>query len=211
MGKRLIDYTGHVSGRLTVKQFKGTIVERVKAGHKGTDTIWICVCECGKIHEVRGKYLQGNRIQSCGCLKDERQKQATTKHNMTHTPEYGSWHGIKDRCYNVKSKDYGIYGARGILVCDRWRDSFNAFVDDMGLKPSPAHSIDRIDVNKNYEPSNCRWATPTEQSQNRRNSVYVTFFGERIALSEFCRLMGKPYSTVYRDVITKGKNIEELI
>lgn len=88
---------------------------------------------------------------------------------MSNTPEHRVWRGMQERCYNARRQDWPDYGGRGITVCDRWRDSFETFLADMGPRPSPKHSVDRIDNAKGYEPGNCRWATATEQARNRRN------------------------------------------
>jgi len=89
-------------------------------------------------------------------------------HKDSQTPEYASWEHMKDRCYNQNCNRYYLYGGRGIKVCERWRNSYVAFLKDMGRKPSHIHSIDRLDTNGNYEPSNCKWSTPKEQANNRR-------------------------------------------
>jgi hypothetical protein len=125
-----------------------------------------CLCDCG-IESI--KYydsIRWHKTKSCGCLG----KKIGETHGLHKSSEYGSWDGMKRRCYNKAAKDYIRYGARGIIVCDRWKDSFENFFEDMGLKPTPQHSLDRINNDGNYEPSNCRWATPKEQANNRHNS-----------------------------------------
>lgn len=103
-------------------------------------------------------------------------------HGMHGTREYKSWATLKARCYDPKHHRYYLYGARGIKVCERWRNDFQAFYDDMGPKPSPEHTIDRIDPDGDYEPGNCRWASRDEQRNNRRNTRYVVYRGERMPL-----------------------------
>lgn len=104
-------------------------------------------------------------------------------------PLYNTWLGIHARCKNPKSQRFSDYGGRGITVCERW-ESFSAFVDDMGDRPSSGHSVDRIDVNGHYEPSNCRWATQLEQANNRRNTVWLEFQGEKLSLTQWARRFG---------------------
>jgi hypothetical protein len=113
------------------------------------------------------------------------------------SPEYRSWRGMKTRCLNTRDHMYPKYGGRGIGICDRWRDSFEAFLADMGPKPTPRHSIERIDNNGNYEPSNCRWATNTEQSRNRRNTRHITHEGETMCISAWAYKAGISVQTLH--------------
>ena len=127
---------------------------------------------------------------SCGCLQKEistaRVVKYNTKHGRHRTPEYNSWQGMKARCYTKTNPKYKDYGARGIKVCDRWLNSFENFLADMGEKPSPKHSIDRIDVNGDYCPENCRWATIEEQQNNMRKSLRITHNGRTQTITQWC-------------------------
>ena len=161
---------GKLFGRLRV-------IERVpKAG--AVASYWLCRCKCGNTREVRVDHLTHGRILSCGCFNRERQRQLHTRHGFLrhggpHMPEYRCWCGLRNRCNNPNNPKYKDYGGRGIRVCRRW-DSFLLFFQDMGRKPSPQHSIDRIKNDKGYSPNNCRWATPQVQRNNRRSPALVS-------------------------------------
>jgi len=114
---------------------------------------------------------------------------------MAKSPEYSSWKAMKRRCFKSSDSYYHCYGARGITVCKRWL-SFDNFYADMGAKPSPSHSLDRIDVNGNYEPTNCRWATAKQQSNNKRATTHVTFEGQNLSLKEWSDGEGFAYATI---------------
>lgn len=159
---RLIDRVGKVYDRLTVKY-------RVEDRTPGRP-LWHCECSCGNTAIISSNALSiGTR--SCGCVQLEYARNRSRTHGMAFTPVYASWNGMRDRCLNPNNQDYHHYGGRGIAVCERWKDSFENFYADMGDKPSIKHSLDRINNDGNYEPSNCRWATQQEQVRNRRPSI----------------------------------------
>lgn len=166
--RRLHLNPGDVYGRLTIlKEGVGKQYTDKTREHRQYE----CQCECGNICTVQMRNLKINKTISCGCYGNERRKKSNTKHNLYHTPEYRAWQAMKQRCYNPKITHWDSYGGRGIKVCDRWLESFENFYEDMGPKPSPTHSIDRIDNYKlvdGYSKDNCRWATKSEQVQNRR-------------------------------------------
>lgn len=130
-----------------------------------------CVCDCGSLRSVLTHSITKGISKSCGCLKKEIDKIKSLKHSMHKTKEYSAWVAMKSRCNNSKWLYFNDYGGRGIKVCSQWEKSFINFFNDMGKKPSARHSLDRIDVNGNYEPSNCRWATQSEQNRNRRQII----------------------------------------
>lgn len=161
MGKpRHFDLTGQKFGQLTV--IKPLDVQE-KSSFK-----WECLCTCGQTTNVNSANLRNNSTNSCGCLRKKISSEKFKTHGKTKSGTYRSWSGMKTRCFNKKSTNYYLYGGRGITVCDRW-SKFELFLEDMGERPI-GKSLDRIDVNGNYEPSNCQWASDEEQSQNKRKT-----------------------------------------
>ena len=156
-----VDLTGKHYGRLTV----------LGRSH-GAPSTWDCRCECGSLVIVRGGNLHSGSTKSCGCLRRDHAKQLKIKHG--HAPkrgrpsrEYRSWQAMKRRCFVSDNDNYRYYGGRGITVCERWKNSFENFMADMGPRPK-RRTLDRIDSDGNYEPGNCRWATGSEQRLNQR-------------------------------------------
>ena len=134
---------------------------------KNREANWFCRCECGNITSVRSYLLRKGHTKSCGCLVIEHAAQMNPpKHGMYNTPTYHTWEGMKQRCLNPEATRYPDYGAKGITVCERWR-IFENFLEDMGERPE-GKTLDRINPFGDYEPNNCRWATPKEQANNQR-------------------------------------------
>lgn len=171
----MIDITGQRFGRLVA-------IERI-----GTDkhrrAIWLCRCDCGNTATVVGSELRRGRTKSCGCLGHERNREGHVKHGCRYTRLYSIWRGLRQRCSNPNSKGYSNYGGRGITVCQEWNDFtvFQKWAHENGYTNSM--TIERNDVNGNYEPSNCKWIAHNEQSQNKRDTVRV----DGMSLKKYCR------------------------
>jgi hypothetical protein len=162
---------------------------------------YICLCDCGIYKNIQAQSLKNGVTKSCGCLRIKATKERCQTHgnrvNRHKTDEYVAWTSMKERCYNEKNTHYKRYGGRGIIVCDRWRHSFEIFLADMGKKPSPKHSIDRIDNDGNYEPSNCRWATKKMQYSNRSDNRWLEYKGVRLILSDWSRKLKIDNASMY--------------
>jgi hypothetical protein len=193
------DLSGQKFGRLTAVAPDRTATGKVA---------WICKCDCGREHKVSAANLASAKgTKSCGCLASEaaaERNRSRTSHGLTKTKPYTAWLSMKTRCLSPESQSYARYGARGITVCDEWVNSFEAFLRDVGNPPSVLHSLDRIDNNKGYFPGNCRWATPAEQSANRRSSVMVKTGGGEVCLSDLAKQNGVARPTVYGRVNRLG-------
>ena len=152
---------------------------------------WICKCDCGNETVVSGDALRNKNTRSCGCLQKEIITKQNTIHGKTGTKIYKAYIHMKERCYSKNDKRYSDYGGRGITVCDEWLHSFQAFYDwSMANGYADDLTIDRIDVNGNYEPGNCRWVTQKEQQNNRRNNHCLTYNGETKTLSQWSEITG---------------------
>lgn len=202
------DMTGQRFERLTAVSVSKRVGKRL---------FWLCQCDCGNTKEVSSAHLRSGNVRSCGCLAGERTRERSTKHGQSgsgnrklRSLEYKTWAAMKSRCYYPKNISYRNYGGRGIKVCDRWRDSFEAFLEDMGKRPSTRHTLDRIDSNGHYEPSNCRWATYTEQLRNRKTVKLLTFNGATKCIPEWADELGISASKI-RARLKRGWTVENAL
>lgn len=186
------------------QQFDRWTVIALAKPSKKNEKFWIVRCLCGNEGRVSNWALGSGNSLSCGCLRRERAAVARVTHGETRTvdgkivctPEYHSWSSMIQRCYKSYVASYKSHGARGITVCSRWLESFQNFLDDMGRKPDPTWSLDRIDNNGNYEPGNVRWASSKIQSRNTSRNRYLTVGSETILLVEWAEKTGVNYATL---------------
>lgn len=190
------DLTGQKFGRLTVIARNGSNPRK--------QALWKCECECGNYTTVEGSKLKTGHTQSCGCLHKEILKQPR-KHGLTYTKLYRIYRAIIDRTEYESNKSYKDYGARGIKMCYEWRNDFSAFYNwAITNGYTDTLTIDRIDVNGNYEPNNCRWVTRTEQANNKRNNRLITYNGKTQTMAQWSRQTGISY-TILSQRINKNK------
>lgn len=198
MGENLV---GKKFGRIAVVE---------KVGKRKNKIIWMCKCDCGGIIPVSGDSLKSGNTKSCGCYKSYATANRNRTHNKSATRIYGIWHAMKQRCYYEKNVCYKDYGGRGISVCKEWLNDFQAFYDwAMTNGYADDLTLDRIDVNGNYEPNNCKWSTQEEQATNKRNSRYIEYHGELKTLSEWSKITKIDHKTIsYR--IEKGYPMDKV-
>ncbi len=164
-------------------------------------TTYRCICDCGNEVVLEGSRIAHGTVKSCGCLKG---------YGVSHSITYSSWRGAKWRCSYVKHPYYKYYGGKGVKMCQRWLKSFENFLKDMGERPSPEYTLDRIDPSGDYTPENCRWATIREQCNNRRNNRILTYKGKDYTASNFAREFNIPPGGVYYG-LKKGWEPEYII
>jgi len=203
---KAIDLTGERFGRLTVvSQADSSFTASGKPVRR-----WICQCDCGNTIVTTRQNLKKGDTRSCGCLKTETTKNRMMTHGDSKTVLYKRWKAMRKRCANPNNADYPHYGGRGIRVCDEWQD-YRAFKEwALSHGYSDDLSIDRIDVDGNYEPNNCRFISMKEQCNNRSSNICVTYKGKNYTIAELAELTGIQYSTLYERV-KRGLDIEDIV
>lgn len=190
---RIVDLSGQTFNRLTAIKV---------VGRKRGEAVWQCRCQCGNIVNVAGYALRSGDTKSCGCWKLEEISERQTTHGKSKTRLYNTYKAMKARCYNPNTNHYKQYGGRGIIVCEEWRNDFQAFYDwamTNGYNPEAGRgecTIDRIDSDGNYEPSNCRWVSIAKQERNKRNNHLIEFNGEIHTITEWSEKTGIGVATL---------------
>lgn len=196
LNPRTENLAGQKYGALTIISF---------AGYRHS-AYWLCRCECGKEKAIAACNLKRGHQVSCGCGIQKRVDRPVEKE-----PEFKSYMSMLDRCQNPDSSNYADYGGRGITVCERWRQGFWLFIEDMGPRPSPGHTIDRIDNNGNYDLGNCRWATRKQQSRNRRSNRILELNGVQRTAAEWADVTGISRVTILSRLDQLGWSVEQAL
>lgn len=208
---KIVDRTNQRFGRLIALEIVGR--------NKSRQALWRCACDCGGEVVVPTTALANGNTKSCGCLQRDHARKLSSYAALVHghartgalSSEYTTWRTMRNRCSNPKNVSYPNYGGRNIKVCDRWL-CFQNFLADMGRKPTPQHTIDRVDNNGNYEPSNCRWVLPIVQSGNLRTNRFVTVRGRTVTQAEARRIFAPHLSEgTYKARLSRGWSIEDAL
>lgn len=197
---KMIDITHKRFGRLVVKR---------RVLRESKRTMWLCECDCGKLKVVDGNNLKNGHVSSCGCYRRQLATQKNLTHGMTKTKAYLAWRNLKSRCENIHDIRYGMYGGRGIAVCNEWR-SFEGFYQDMGDAPE-GMSIDRINNDGPYCKENCQWATNEEQCNNKSTNHVISFNGETRTMTQWARKIGIMPDTLERRINKLRMPIEKAL
>lgn len=192
---------------ITGRRFSRWLVLREFGKDRRGNVLWLCRCDCGSIRLIATNTIRAGQSSSCGCLREDYYESCRTRSGKSSELIYRSWRGMIHRCTNIENIRYENYGKRGITVCDRWLD-FENFEADMGEPPSLNSSIERIDNDGNYEPSNCRWATNKEQARNRRTTYWVEYDNEVKSLAGWCEELDLPYHQTWKRLRVFGWDIE---
>ena len=195
------ELSGQVFDRLTVISFVGI---------EDQQRMWLCLCRCGATTIISTRKLRAGRKRSCGCIRKEQLVARNSSHGATGTSEHTIWLLMRNRCSNPKNKRWARYGGRGIKVCPEWQDDFSRFLADVGSRPSPLHSIDRINNDGNYEPGNVRWATKREQVRNSTATLWVNLNGARMTLTECAGALALPTGTLSR-YLRRGMTMDAVV
>lgn len=200
--RKRIDLTGQKFNSLTVLSY---------SGKQWSNSLWLCRCDCGTGKIINSNNLKNGHTKSCGCLFIKKVTERSTTHGLAKHPLYSVWGGMKKRCFNNNCKAYKNYGGRGITVSEEWKNNFKVFYAwAMGSGYREGLQIDRTDNDGNYEPMNCRFSSPMENSNNRRNNIWLVFEGERLTASQLAYKIGIRPSLLIRR-IHRGWSVERAI
>lgn len=191
--KKPKDITGIKFGKITVISF--AFIKKC--------AYWNCLCDCGKECIVSGAKLRFGATKSCGCI-------SKTRSGLSKSDSFRNWKAMMQRCYDKSVEHYARYGEKGIKVCERWKNSFENFLQDMGERPK-GKTLDRIDSEKGYSPENCKWSTYTEQARNKKTGMFITAFGKTKRLIEWAEETGLNWSTIRKRIITLKWKPEEAL
>ncbi len=185
----------------------GKLTVVAEAERRNRSNRWECRCDCGGTTFANTGHLNAGNRSSCGCVVGGRKNRT---HGRSHSPEYKAWDGARSRCRNPKNSKYHLYGGRGIRMCDAWSASFEAFFKDMGARPTPKHSLERLDSNGDYCPENCVWATAIQQNNNRSINRKLVCHGRIVTVAQASRATGIPHATILSR-LDSGKSDEEAL
>lgn len=200
---RFIDLTGQRFGRLVASAY-------VPKNGKGKGK-WLCKCDCGGTTRTAASDLKSGKSESCGCLKNEQLIKRRKTHGMSRSGEHYSWTAMKHRCLNPNAQEYARYGGRGITIDPRWVNSFETFLEDMGMRPTPQHTLERIDNDKGYSKDNCKWATRLEQSRNRSSTLRYMYNGKEVPLREIAEKHGISFGMLLQRLTKQGLTLQEAL
>jgi hypothetical protein len=202
-----------IRGNLVGQRFGRWTVVAMAGVNRWRDRLWLCQCMCGQTRLLPRSTIVSGESKSCGCLARELVSERATRHGWYKQglrKELNAWKNLVDRCENPRHAAYERYGGRGIAVCERWRNNFEAFLADMGPCPGPGYSIDRKDNDRGYQPDNCRWATWKEQERNRRGNRMLTYAGRTLCLSEWSEVTGLNKGTIHSR-LSSGSSIDQAL
>jgi hypothetical protein len=203
--RKIEDYIGKKIHHLTILEDLGVEKERRKI-------LVQCDCERKTVKTIYFSSLFKNPpTKSCGCVKMRNVINSGLTHGMSYTREHKCWAKMKSRCYDKNNNRYDRYGGRGIIVCDSWKNSFEKFIEDMGASPSPKHTIDRVNTDGNYEPANCRWATPKEQANNASYNRIIKFGGRAQTLTQWAEELCIGRTTIAARIDQYGWSVERAL
>lgn len=194
---------------LTNKRFGKLTVLKIDENKSRGELYWLCLCDCGNLKSIQGRKLRSGWTKSCGCLQKEWAKENFSTHKMSETSLYKVWENMKTRCFNPKSNRFYRYGGRGITICDEWLDfkSFSEWALLNGYKDGL--SLERKNIDKDYEPGNCCWIPIEKQAQNKSNTVWITYQDKKMCMAEFSKIANVSINVI-RNRLKKGMTGDQI-